>query len=110
MINGLNHLGLYDKLYTLQKSLKGENKVTYDQAVKTIHSSGTMPDGYFGDRTSVSFGFDKKSGKTLIIHKSDFHDSGLPDAQNKTESLWLLKHHPSVSSYTITKIIKKGYL
>lgn len=75
--------------------------MNHEQAVQAIHSRGTVPDGYFGDRASVGFAFDVKSGKTLVVAKTGFYNSGLPDAIDVAESIWLLKNHPITNSYTI---------
>lgn len=75
--------------------------MNYKQATKAIHSRGTVPDGYFGDRASVGFAFDVESGKTLVVTKTGFYNSGLPDALDVKESIWLLNNHPTAKNYKV---------
>lgn len=80
--------------------------MNYAQAQKAVFATGTVPDGYFGDRTHAGFAFDPESGKTLVVHDSGFHQSLLPPAIDLRESKWLLANHPLAKKYYT---VKKGY-
>jgi len=70
----------------------------YSEAKNDLFALGTVPDGYFGDRASVGFHFDKESGHTIVMHDHGCYTSPVPPAVDKKEALWLLQNHPSVQN------------
>ena len=66
----------------------------YNEMIKKVFATGSIPDGYFGDRASVKFAFDDKSGKTIIIAGCGCFCYQTPPAIDKHEALWLLNNHP----------------
>ncbi len=81
--------------------------------VKTI-ATGSVPDGYFGDRRNVVFVFHKESGKTLILCASDsqniffygLYSDILPPCVDINEALWNLQgHHGKQRKYIIHRTL-----
>lgn len=81
------------------------SRMTYDEAKKAIFAEGTVPNGYFGDRTHAGFAFDEESGRTLVVTDVGYYNSGLPIATNQWESLHMLKHHPSARHIKVSRTV-----
>ena len=72
-----------------------EFALRFNALEKNIFATGSIPDGYFGDTASISFGFDKVSGKTIAITKDGlFFTYHTPPAADVREAFWMLEHHP----------------
>lgn len=80
----------------------------YNEVKRNVFATGSVPDGYFGNRMNVGFSFNQESGKTLIVHSMGFYRSGLPSAIDTTEAFWLLKHHPLAKNYSGLKLTLRG--
>jgi hypothetical protein len=74
--------------------------MAYADAQARIFARGTVPDGYFGDRTSVGFALIGK--QVFTVAECGYFRAGLPDVMDEAEALWMLKHHPSARHVTIT--------
>ena len=63
----------------------------YDQALSDIFATGSMPDGYFGNRINCAFSI--IDHPVVAIHTFGFHKIGLT-VVDKDEALWLLQNDP----------------
>lgn len=75
----------------------------YKEVKKLVFASGSVSDGYFGKRKNVGFAYDPDSKKTLVVSDIGYHNSGIPNAIDKRESLWLLSNHPIAKGIRIQK-------
>lgn len=73
----------------------------YDDIKDKCFATGSIPDGYFGDRRNVGFYFDNASGKTFCVADCGYFLSSIPQAIDDREALWLLINHPSARNITV---------
>jgi len=72
---------------------------TYGDASKNIFASGSIPDGYFGDRLAVQFSL--VGGRIFTVHKWGCFNTGLPMVVDVAEALFILEKHPSSNAKNI---------
>ena len=78
--------------------------ITYEHALTLVFDTGTVPDGYSGDRASVSFAYEPHSKKILILCSSGYygyHTSVLPLSTDLEEARWIIRNHPSAKHFAI---------
>lgn len=83
---------------------KGDKTMTFDNIKNHIFAHGSIADGYSGHRAIVEFALE--DNKTLIVHEHGLHNSGLPDAIDTTEALWLLQNHPTARNIIVNGVGK----
>ena len=67
--------------------------MNYVDAKAKVFAHGTIPDGYSGKRADVGFAL---IGHAIItVADCGYFRSGLPDAVDEAEAMWLLEHHPT---------------
>ena len=66
---------------------------SYAEASAMVFTNGTVPDGYFGDRSYVGFCLIDK--QIYTVADCGYFRTGLPDCTDEAEARWLLAHHPS---------------
>ena len=71
--------------------------MTYNEAKKAIFASGSVPDGFNGDRAEVGFTFHPETGRTLVVAHCGWFTAPIPAAIDEAEALWLLNNHPSAN-------------
>ena len=71
--------------------------INYDQACRNIFASGTMPDGFDGQRVKVKFSLIGQ--KIVIVCHCGCFNAGLPDVIDKKEAYWILNNHPLADRY-----------
>jgi len=67
--------------------------MNYQTAIENVFAIGRVPDGYFGATRAVRFAL--VGQKIVTVADCGCFGSGLPDAVDKAEALWLVKRHPS---------------
>ena len=83
--------------------------MTYLEAKSQAFAFGTVPNGYYGDRTKAWFTFDPISSYILVVHASGFHKSLLPPCSNRQEAEWIIEHHPVSKKYYTVSAINRTY-
>ena len=71
--------------------------IPYEKAKSLVFGSGSIPDGYFGDRVEVDFFMVKN--RICILHESGYFASHFPDCLDIEEAKWIIKNHPSGRKY-----------
>jgi len=72
----------------------------FEEMKEKVFCSGTVPDGYFGERASVGFAFHK--GCTFTVTDTGYFNAGIPQALTVEEARWLLDRHPTARNITVT--------
>ena len=67
--------------------------MNYNDAKKLVYATGTKT-ALFDNREDVAFAFDPNTGKTLIVARCGYYNSGLPPCVDASESCWLIDNHP----------------
>ena len=64
--------------------------------MKTIYiATGTIPDGYFGERVKAYFVYDPETLVTFAVTHCGYFRASCPPAVDPKEALWLLHNHPA---------------
>lgn len=84
--------------------------MNYEEMKSKVFAKGSIPNGYFGDRTSVGFAFHE--GLTIVVNETPGDARGCfgyqtPLAVDVDEAWWLLNHHPS-SNASCLKLTKQS--
>ena len=80
---------------------------TYQTAKDNLFATGTIENGYFGDRVSVGFYFDRASGKTLAVADCGWFTYHTPMAVDEDEAYYLLQVHPTSRADCLTRLDKR---
>ena len=67
--------------------------VPYDQVASQAFASGSVPNGYFGDRVRVKFSL--VGDIVVVVAWCGYFRAGLPPVVDTAEALWMLEHHPA---------------
>lgn len=67
-------------------------KTRYETAIDNIFATATVPDGYFGDRTTCQLAM--VDGMVVEVYPFGFCRSSLPDVVDVREAKWWLENHP----------------
>lgn len=64
----------------------------YAKVAATVFATATVPDGYFGDRTSCGLAL---VGNTVVeVFPFGYHRNGLQSVTDVREAKWMLINHP----------------
>lgn len=74
--------------------------MTYTEAKKRVFATGTVPDGYFGDRKKVGFAL-HPNGHIMVVADCGYYTYQTPQVTNEPEAMWTLKHHPSSNAKNV---------
>lgn len=64
----------------------------YREARRKCFATGTVPDGYFGDRKRVEFAL--VGNDILIIHNGGYYTGPFSPVVDVREALWQMRHGP----------------
>lgn len=84
-----------------------EEKITYEGAIKKIFATGSIPDGYTGDRVDVGFFMLNKS---IMIHcPTGYFTSHFPSCKDEKEALLIMQDyiHNKNSGYIENLTVKE---
>lgn len=69
-------------------------------------ASGSIPDGYFGDRQDVHFVFDDEEKLTFTVFPGGWFRSFIGMTETAEEAIWRLQNVPHIKSHVKNLIIK----
>lgn len=87
------------------RKLKPKND--YERVKSRAFARGTIPDGCFGDRTSVYFSLMEHTEGCyycVFVSNHGYFKSPLPCVTGIKEALFLLEKHPSCNNVKITEV------
>jgi len=71
----------------------------YNEMKTKVFASGTIPDGYFGDRRHVDFAL--HNDRIYVVADCGFFWSGLTEVDTASAK-WILENHPRAKHITIS--------
>jgi len=66
--------------------------ITYEEAKEKVFGTGSIPEGYWGDRADV--GFFLLGNKIMILCQHGYFTSHFPPCMDEREAIWLIENRP----------------